>query len=375
MTNNILLIIFTVFFPALVIYFENKFKLVKWISPIVICYLIGIILGNLPFLSFNTDIPDNVSKISVSLAIPLLLFNSSILEWIRYAGKTMLSYVLSIVAVIVSSIAIHFLFPLNISNTWQVSGMLVGVYTGGTPNMSAIGIALETPEEIFVILNSSDIVLGSIYFIFLITFGRKILGLFLPKFKEENNVEIDFDPKLLDQISRKKFIVNIIVALLMGIVILGFAVWISILIKGDIAGPWVILILTTLGIGVSFIKNIRSMKGSYETAYYLLLVFALAIGMLADIQALIYQSSSLFIYCALVMTGAIVVHYILAAFFKIDRDTVIITSTAAIYGPAFVGPVANAIHNKKVIVSGITMGLLGYAIGNYLGIGVAMLLQ
>lgn len=375
MTNNILLIIFTVFFPALVIYFENKFKLVKWISPIVVCYLIGIILGNLPFLSFNTDIPDNVSKISVSLAIPLLLFNSSILEWIRYAGKTMLSYVLSIVAVIVSSIAIHFLFPLNISNTWQVSGMLVGVYTGGTPNMSAIGIALETPEEIFVILNSSDIVLGSIYFIFLITFGRKILGLFLPKFKEENNVEIDFDPKLLDQISRKKFIVNIIVALLMGIVILGFAVWISILIKGDIAGPWVILILTTLGIGVSFIKNIRSMKGSYETAYYLLLVFALAIGMLADIQALIYQSSSLFIYCALVMTGAIVVHYILAAFFKIDRDTVIITSTAAIYGPAFVGPVANAIHNKKVIVSGITMGLLGYAIGNYLGIGVAMLLQ
>ena len=53
----------------------------------------------------------------------------------------------------------------------------------------------------------------------------------------------------------------------------------------------------------------------------------------------------------------------------------IITSTAAIYGPAFIGPVANAIKNRDMIVPGITMGLLGYAIGNYIGIGIAMLLR
>ena len=117
------------------------------------------------------------------------------------------------------------------------------------------------------------------------------------------------------------------------------------------------------------------MKGSYETAFYLLLIFSLAIGMLADIDALISKSSDLFTYCTFVMFGAIAIHFMLAALFKIDSDTVIITSTAAIYGPAFVVPVANAIHNQKIVVSGIAMGLLGYAIGNYLGIGVAMLLH
>ena len=75
------------------------------------------------------------------------------------------------------------------------------------------------------------------------------------------------------------------------------------------------------------------------------------------------------------MFGAILLHFFLAAIFRIDRDTVIITSTAAIYGPAFIGPVANAIKNKEMIVPGITMGLLGYAIGNYIGIGIAMLLK
>jgi uncharacterized membrane protein len=75
------------------------------------------------------------------------------------------------------------------------------------------------------------------------------------------------------------------------------------------------------------------------------------------------------------MFGAIILHFLLATIFRIDRDTVIITSTAAIYGPAFIGPVANAIKNKEMIVPGITMGLLGYAIGNYIGIGIGMLLK
>jgi uncharacterized membrane protein len=70
---------------------------------------------------------------------------------------------------------------------------------------------------------------------------------------------------------------------------------------------------------------------------------------------------------------SIILHIIPGAIFRIDTDTLIITSTAGIFGPAFIGPVANGIRNKQVIVPGITMGLLGYAIGNYLGLAVAWL--
>lgn len=96
---------------------------------------------------------------------------------------------------------------------------------------------------------------------------------------------------------------------------------------------------------------------------------------MADLNELVNKSSTLFFYCTYVMFGAILLHFIFAAFFRIDRDTVIITSAAAIYGPAFIGPIANSIKNKEIIVAGITMGLIGYAIGNYLGIGIAMLLK
>ncbi len=66
---------------------------------------------------------------------------------------------------------------------------------------------------------------------------------------------------------------------------------------------------------------------------------------------------------------------LLAMVFRIDTDTTIITSTAGIYGPAFIIPVAEGIKNREVVVSGLTCGLAGYAIGNYLGFAVAWLLR
>lgn len=253
--------------------------------------------------------------------------------------------------------------------------MLIGVYTGGTPNMSAIGMAFDTPKEVYVLLNSSDVVLGSIYFIFIITFIKRLLGLFLPDYKSNIQKQPGLKVESSNKISKRQLALNIIIVLMLGVIILGLAAWISITIKGDIDETWVILVLTTLGIAASFIKKIQKIKGSYETAFYLLLIFSLSIGAMANINELLSKSSDLFLYTTFVMFTSIVLHYILASIFRIDRDTVIITSTAAIYGPAFIGPVANVIKNKEVIVTGITMGLLGYAIGNYIGIGVAMLLR
>ena len=59
--------------------------------------------------------------------------------------------------------------------------------------------------------------------------------------------------------------------------------------------------------------------------------------------------------------------------FRVDVDTAIITSTAAVFGPPFVPPIADALDNKGVLLSGLTTGLVGYAVANYLGLGLAWL--
>ena len=97
-------------------------------------------------------------------------------------------------------------------------------------------------------------------------------------------------------------------------------------------------------------------------------------GFTTDFSKLFGSTFITVVFVAIVLFGAVFVHFVLAIFFQIDRDTIIITSAAAIFGPHMVGPVALAIKNRRVIFSGLASGLVGYAVGNYLGIALAWML-
>ena len=102
-------------------------------------------------------------------------------------------------------------------------------------------------------------------------------------------------------------------------------------------------------------------------------MFSVAMGLCFDLEAL---SGAMVIFAMLlsVQFGAVIIHSLLAKLFGIDRDTMLITSTAGVFGPAFIIPVANKLKNDEIIVPGLICGILGYAIGNYLGIGLGELL-
>ena len=96
-------------------------------------------------------------------------------------------------------------------------------------------------------------------------------------------------------------------------------------------------------------------------------------GLSFDLSVL--QPSALMLLAMLlfVQFGSVILHVILARIFRIDADTTLITSTAGIYGPAFIPPVANALKNKDIVLTGLICGILGYAVGNYIGIGMHLL--
>ena len=56
------------------------------------------------------------------------------------------------------------------------------------------------------------------------------------------------------------------------------------------------------------------------------------------------------------------------AILKIDADMMVITSVGLINSPPFVPMMASAMNNRKLLVPGITIGIIGFAVGNYLGI-------
>ena len=374
MLHSILLVTFLLGFPLFILWAEGKSRVVRWISPIIICYLVGIVIGNIPVFNLNREVLEKTTMIAVVLAIPLLLFSANLLVMLKQVRPALFSYFLGISAVVSIAFLAYLIFGDRISEADTVSGMMIGVYTGGTQNMSAIGMARDVEEEVFVILNSADILFSGIYFILLMTVAKRILGIVLPS---KNKIQIHESGQKNEQASSESNgrLIHVLTGLALAALLVGISIGVSFLILGKMAEPIVILGITTLGIAASFVRKIRTLALTFSTANYLLFVFALAMGSMANFAELLEASSMLFWFCGFVVFGSVILHVLLAILFRVDRDTLIITSTAAIFGPAFIGPVANAIGNKGIIPIGIALGLIGYAIGNYLGLGLAFLLN
>ncbi len=359
-------------FPALAQFGAKRFKLIHKLGPVILCYIFGILLVNIFRYPIHKPESTLFTEITVALAIPLLLFSTDIRSWLRLAKKTALSIGIAFGSVLIFSSIGAFILAGKIEESTKIAGMLVGVYTGGTPNMSAIGLALSVNEEMFILINSVDVIFGAIYLVFLMSVAQKLLGKFLPSFQKS---KMSTKGIVTETTAGMISIQNILSAFGLSSLVVALSIGLSFLLFGEMKIALVILTITTLSIACSFNKRVRTIKGSFDTGQYFLLMFCVAIGSLANVKDLLVASPNIFLFVGLAMFGAILFHYFLAAVFKIDVDTVLITSTGAIYGPAFVGPIAGVLKNREAVVTGLAAGLLGYSLGNYLGIGLAMLLK
>lgn len=379
MAANILTIAVIILLPSAVLYYKERLKLIRWLSPIVTCYCIGIIAGNLPFIHLSKELLRNIAEISVCLATPMLLFSCDFMKWLKNSKSTFLSFFIGCIAVVIVACAAFMVFREQITDCWKVAGMTVGLYTGATVNLTAIAIALDVEENTFIVLNSADLLFAGLYFLFLITFGKKVYGLILPSYKsyksesEEISAEETTEPAV--RRSRKQVAAEVLKSVGISVPIVAVVVALSMLLLGKMGSTFIILGITTLGIILSFNKKINRLPYNYETGDYLLLMFALALGALSSVKGLITGNFPLVIFVGLVVFASALIHLMLAALFRIENDTVIITSAAVLFGPAFILPVAESIKNREVIVAGLSMALLGNAFGTYLGVALAYLLQ
>ena len=368
-------------FPLIVMETAKRNKLAGMIGPVILCYAVGLIIGNLPNSPVNMELSQSVSEGVVPLAISLMLLSTRFVAWLKYAKRTALSFGLAVLAVLVASFMVSYIFyssGTRIPDIWKLSGMMVGVYTGGTPNLAAIGTGLGIPNETFIILNACDLVLSATYLLLLLTVAQKFALKFLPSFvrKESTDRDETFHYQRLQRLASKKQIgLSLVSAFFISAAIMGASLGFSYLIAGKLTAPKVILAVTTLSIGASFIKKVRFLPRTYEFGEYFLLIFCLGIGSISNFTELIQASPSVLLFVTSVFVGTLSIHFLLSWIFRIDADTTLITSVAGIFGPAFIGPVASVLKNKDIVVSGLTTGLVGYAIANYLGLGMAHLFK
>jgi uncharacterized membrane protein len=421
MVLKIVLVVFYFALPILLIYLTHISKFLSKIGAVVTAYLIGLIIGNIgifprqsasfrSLLSGKASLPaeqlqtyfsqglitendlianqiagiqDVVMTIVIPLAIPLLLFSLDIKRWLKLAKGALFSLVLAMISLLIVIFGGFFLFRAEIVDAWKISGMLVGIYTGGTPNLAAIATAVDVSPNIFLLTHTYDMVLGAICLAFLMTGAQKVFNWFLPHFSENHKhislkemvAESEGMDNYLGMLS-KNGIVSLLKATGLSVLIFAISGGLSLAVAKSAQMVTVILSITTLGLLFSTIKSINRIEKTFQLGMYLIIVFSLVVASMGDLSSMFrIDFLHLFLFVALAVFGSMIIHLILSWIFKVDSDTTIITITALTFSPPFIPVVAAALKNKEVIISGLTVGILGYAFGNYIGVAIAFFLK
>ena len=374
-------VLFFLIVPALILRLCYVSKLAGKLGAVLICYLFGIIFGQILINEYNRAIPEILSTAIIPLALPMLLFEINIKSWRKVAGKAFLSMFLGIFCLFVTITIGYYLFRDSIDEANKVSGMLVGLYTGGTPNLASLKAALNVRDDLFIAVNTVDMMFCTVYLLFLISVAKKVLGKILLPYPHK----VEFVDEAIHEkrvIKRLKIWINYVS---IGNILAAFGVSILIALVGAGLGfglvkddafqmAVIILTITTLAIIASNIKAVKKIRGSFDTGMYLILIFCIAVASMANFETMTKAFLPIMGFVTLGVFGTLLLHLVACKIFKIDVDTMIITSVSLICSPPFVPVVGAAIKNKEVMMSGITIGVIGYAIGNYIGVFISYFL-
>ncbi len=380
MTTTAIQIAITLLAPPAVAWLVTRSRVAKVVGSVVLCYAVGVIVGNVG-LPIDADAGKLTAGLAVVVAIPLLLLSADVRGWLRLAPSALISFALCIVVVCGWALGAGWLFSERVERSAEVAGMLVGTYTGGAANMAAIGEALGVENDVLIATNAADLVIGTVYLVFLLSVAPRVYGAFLRPFQapdgdaESSTATTTEEPLEPPPAFRRPKPRHVGAALGLTAVCVAVGAGVGALVPEGASDAVTILGVTTAAIAMSFQPRIRSIPGTYAAGQLVLLVFCTAIGTLADLRQLFGAAPDILALTSVVVLGSIGTHALACAALRIDRDTFVITNVAALYGPAFVPPVADRLRNPAVTLSGIAMGLAGYAVGNYLGIGVGLLLR
>jgi len=314
----------------------------------------------------------------IPLAIPMMLLGSNIKRIIREGGKLLVAFLVGSLGVVLGSFLAFYLIDLG-ADSGNAAGVIAATLIGGSMNFIATGEILNfSTHPLFSATIAVDNFAANAYILFLFAIpSMTFLARFFSKPKAENMNE---SLKSIEEESFPITMERIALSILIASVIAGAGAMLSEYIQTFFATKMSmsILIITILSV---FMANLipEKLKKLEDTAFalglWLMYIFLAVIGASTNLNDMLHAGPAILGFYMII----IVVHFVflvaLAKLFKLDVYEVIISSAANIMGPSVAAPMAASLGQKKLITPGILIGILGYIIGTFIGVTVALTLN
>ncbi len=395
MTRIIIIAAIYLITPVLISWAFPRWMPLQKIGTVIAAYAIGIIMALTGFVSFAagsaeaatmSKLQSTIQSIAVPLAIPLMLFNCDFKLWTKSLPKTVAALLGGLLAVIIAIIAGFFVFrESGIDNFPNVAAMMTGIYTGGTMNFFALGSALNVDPNTITITYTFEMLITFPLIMFIVGGGYKFSRKLLPFADESVSVSENDNDRARSIVEngienyrgmiRWATFRKTLLGLLLSVLFLAIGAGVALLTTGKLNELAVILTITTLSIIASFSRKVRELPRTFELGMIFILLFSVVVASQFDIYSIDANALNIGLFILFVMLVSLTLHILFCRASRVSGDLFTVAQVGLFCSPPFIPPVVGAMGNKKVLISGIVIGLVGYAVGTYLGVMMAELLK
>jgi uncharacterized membrane protein len=388
---------------ALAFWLDLRYGWARTVGATMLVIVFGAVVSNLGLVPFESPVYEVVSGPVTSLAIVWLLFAVDIRD-LKDAGPTMvLAFLIAVSATAVGAVVAALVFQgFFEGEVWKLAGVMTGTYAGGSLNFVAVGRELDFPPALFSAATASDAVMTAVWF------GATLmiplwLGKYFPAPRHDHHggraeagvaaggpgpvrvgaAPADADPDAAparpegpdtDPMADHPFfaraplrVLDLSILLALGFALVRAAEGVVAVLPGVPSIVW----LTTFALIVGHTPWVRRLHGAMHLGSLGLHFFLAIIGIASRFSEILRVGPEVFWFTALVVLVHGVLVYGGCRLARLDVETTSVASQAAVGGPSSALALAVGREWKALVLPGVVVGLLGYAVGNYLGLGVA----
>jgi uncharacterized membrane protein len=361
---------------ALAFWLDRHVPALSKLGASLLVLVFGALLSNFGIVPATSPVYDAIAGPVTSLAIAWLLLSVNVAD-LKLAGPRMMgAFGLAMVGTALGAFIGALAFASSIGeHAWRLAGVFTGTYTGGSVNFVSVGRAVQLPDSLWAGATAADALTTGLWMA-----ATLLLPVWMARFYPpvpEELTELPEERAGGTHAHHPFFAPASVSALDLSVL---FATGLALLAAADLTArviPQVpsILWLTTYALLLGHTRFFHRAEGALQLGTMVLQLFFVVIGIWSQVAQIAAVGVVVFFYTLVVVGVHGVVVYGGGRLFKLDPGTLSVASQAAVGGPSSALAVAVAREWPGLVLPGIIVGLVGYAVGNYLGFGVAYLVR
>jgi len=370
-----------------VVYLSNKLE--EWVpvfrslGAALTGILLGMLLSNTGILPGESPAYRFLMTDGVYFGIALILLSVDLHSVLRAGPGMLAAFGIGAVGTVAGAVTGALLLSDPVGpETWKLAGQYAGTYTGGGANFAAVGRSFETSPDLFAAATAADVIITAAWMAICLAVpvllgrpgtrsesGASTAG---PE-TAEDPVSPAETPATLEEGLRSSVRPIRMTGLAALVTVAVGAVWAA----GELGRlvPTIpeVLWLTTLVLAMAQFPGVKDLRGGAVLGNYLILLFLASNGARSVVATLVSIGPSVFYFAAVTVAVHGAVLFGFGRLARIDLATLAVASQANVGGAASAIALAGARGYVDRLVPGVAVGLLGYALGNYIGLGVGFI--